>query len=153
MRLYHFTDMHRLQNGGTILKEGLKPKGDPWLPPADVVWLTANEDPEFMFVLDDDTLDPGWKTNRCRITVGIPSTDKRLVRWEKWILKQRVIQIPDRNFTSGEYINVVTAAGIMTGTGGEWKNYYAYFGAIPFRKIRKVEYADPVKRAKAQAKL
>ena len=126
---------------------GLKPKGNPWCPPLGVVWLTANADPEFMFARDDGTLDPEWKTGvlRCRITVVIPSTDKRLMRWEKWLRKQHSIQLPNRKPLSVEqYIDARTAF--------QWKNYFVYFGAILLSKIRAIEYANPMMRATERAK-
>src|SRR3954447_26052018 len=90
MKLYHFTEIKFLKEEGTILKEGLKSStqypaaDDP--PPHGVVWFTSESDPVWWW--DDGRM------NDCRITAIIPSTDKRLIRYEKWLRKHRPDFIP-----------------------------------------------------------
>jgi len=100
MILYHFTGFNNLvadpsdPSGErlTIWPEGLKPNPplncDYRMPPLDVVWFTSESDPKYMFAHDDE-LNIEWKKTMARITVVIPSTDKRLMRWETWVRKQR----------------------------------------------------------------
>src|SRR5262245_3781209 len=77
MKLYHFTDLWFLQNGGTILAEGLKPAVDKQgieQPPYGFVWLTSQDDCSF-----------ASREPECVIKLFIPPNDKRLVRWETWL--------------------------------------------------------------------
>jgi hypothetical protein len=69
MRLYHFTQLRWLKD---IRKEGIKPAvyKQGMLPPHGVVWLTSKLEHTFGH-------DP-----ECYISVFIPPTDKRLVKWE-----------------------------------------------------------------------
>jgi hypothetical protein len=70
-----------------------------------------------------------------RITVVIPSTDRRLVRWENWMRKHchpAIVRVADE-----------TAKKI----GIDWRAWYVYFGAVPLSRFRVVDYADPDKRA------
>lgn len=119
MILYHFTDVWCLR---TILKEGLKPgpffdPDDP-LPPADVVWLTTQDHQDGI----------GWSTPKeVRITLVIPSTDERLVRWKRWIQRH------DSNLL----------AGVRRGRGESWANYWVYFGVVPVTYFQAIEYTDP----------
>ena len=148
MILYHFTDIYNLhhpEDGGTILKEGLKPNGKKdGVPPLDAVWFTSESDPQYMFRCADGALDR-WKTDRARIRVVIPSTDKRLVKWETWLRKQRVVEMPDgRLLRSSDMISRLIVG---------WKSYYVYFGAVAPTAYRAVEYADPEMRAEIEREI
>jgi hypothetical protein len=122
MKLYHFTDFYFLKNGGTILKEGLKPAVDKqgWvLPPHNVVWLTTDESYTFE------------RQPECRITLVVSSHDRRLVRWDKWLHKHgehEIIAVLDRDHPG-------------------WRSTYVYFGNVPLSMSREVGYADPERRA------
>jgi hypothetical protein len=79
MILHHFTGLYYLENGGTILKEGLVPKaGVHTAPPFNVVWLTSATEPNWSARPD---------SYECRIKLAIPSHDRRLVKWDKWMRK------------------------------------------------------------------
>jgi len=101
------------------------------MPPAGVVWLSTEGDPAVMWV-------EGQKSE-CRIKVVIPSTDKRLVRWEVWVRKHQ----------SAEDAEWMCAAAERAGLS--WRSYYVYFGTVPRSKFRAIEYADPRMRAEAEA--
>jgi hypothetical protein len=83
---------------GSILKSGLMPHqcgdydrllGEPM--PA-CVWLTTNPDMSALF-LNGNYLDHGnW-----RVTVVIPSTDRRLVPWTKYLRRKRTLKWAGRN--------------------------------------------------------
>jgi hypothetical protein len=100
MVLHHFTSFYCLENGGTILKEGLKPAfpNDFDLPPfSSIIWFTTKSDPTAM-----------WKSGRrsdCRITVELPSTDRRLIKWGKWLHKH----LPGE---AGRYINIANTTSV-----------------------------------------
>jgi hypothetical protein len=131
MTLYHFTD-----GGGTSLrdsigKEGLKAncseEGFLLQRGKKVVWFTTEADPVWWWV--------DGETSKFRATVEIPSTDKRLVRYDEWMKK---------NFAP----KVIKAAHADPDLppGVNWKSWYMYFGDVPPSKIRAVEYADPKRR-------
>jgi hypothetical protein len=154
MILYHFTDLYNLhhpEDGRTILKEGLKPNGikrccKDGMPPLNAVWLTSQSDPHYMFGCDDDTPDPEWKTNRVRIRVAIPSTDKRLLKWETWLRRQTFVIMSDgRLLLPSEIIDCFSASNLT-----DYKFHYVYLGVVPLSKFRAVEYADPQKRTDPQ---
>lgn len=135
MILYHFTDFWFLKNGGTILEEGLKPT-EPLhgtILPSGVVWFTTEADPVIWW--------GDGERSECRITVVIPSTDKRLVRWEVWL----------RKHVSADEMKEMTA--FFNTTGIAWKAFYVYRGAVPLSRFRAVEYADPNRRAIMAASL
>jgi hypothetical protein len=70
-----------------------------------------------------------------RITVVIPSTDRRLVRWEKWMRRHcdpNLLRVADETAKKG---------------GFDWRAWYVYFGAVPLSRFRLVDYADPDRRA------
>jgi hypothetical protein len=141
MILYHFTAFYNLdhpEDGRTILKEGLKPNGKKGMPPLDAVWFTTQADPEFMFAKEDGTLDADWKKHNARIKVVIPSTDKRLMKWETWLREQSFVSFNDRIFLPSEMINAIYAHNLMG-----YKFYYVYFGSIPPSEFRVVEYEWP----------
>jgi hypothetical protein len=121
--LYHYTDVWCLR---TILKEGLKPgpffdPDDPMLP-ADVVWLTTQTHQDGI----------GWEDPKeIRITLVIPSTDERLVRWKRWIQKH-----------DGHLL-----AGARRGGGEAWACYWIYFGVVPASYIEVWEFTDPALKA------
>jgi hypothetical protein len=132
MILYHFTKFYFLENGGTILKEGLKPSigEEDNLPPHGAVWLTTDEDYEWhegkSSQLDD-----------CRIRLAIPSHDRRLVHWPKWLCKHSPETI---------YLLLV-ACDCGRDHRPSMNATYVYFGPVPLTHFRAIEYADPVKRA------
>ena len=112
MILYHFTDFYFLKNGGTILQTGLRAGAhdevDLAMAPADAVWLSTDA---------EET----WKRkSECRITVVIPSTDRRLVRWQKWMRKRHPPHIAEQ---------LIAACG--SGTGDAWKNFWLYLSPVP----------------------
>ena len=133
MIFYHFTDFHFLQDGGTILQEGLKAhegkdETDQTMAPPNAVWLTTDS---------EET----WRVDRkseYRITLVIPSTDKKLVRWDRWVRKRHP-DIAQRLFAAAE----------STGNPA-WKNYWLYLGPVPRSRFRVIEYADQQKRAEAE---
>ena len=132
MILYHFTDFYFLKNGGTILQTGLRAGArdevDLAMAPADAVWLSTDA---------EET----WKQRKseCRITVVIPSTDRRLVRWQKWMRKRHPPHIAEQ---------LIAACG--SGTGDAWKNFWLYLSPVPLSMLRTIEYADPQRRAAAE---
>jgi hypothetical protein len=136
MILYHFTDFSCLENGGTILKEGLKPATDAihgCLPPHGVVWLTTQEDYQWANGMASER-------DQCRIKLAIPSHDRRLVYWPKWMRKHapdiiEMLRICNCGFDHAEQIATT----------------YCYFGTVPLAYFREVEYADPVRRAAYEA--
>lgn len=135
MRLYHFTNFFWLKNGGTILTEGLKPQANDLSPdlagrwPVGVVWFTTESDPVMWW--------EGGGISQCRITVVIPTTDKRLMRWETWM----------RNHLSADELAKV----VSVVSEAAWRTWYIYFGVVPLTRFRTVEYADPQKRAAMKA--
>jgi hypothetical protein len=135
MMLYHFTDFHFLKVGGTILKEGLKPavgKQGLHMPPHGVVWLTTET---------ENTWVGDHPKEGCRIKLFIPSSDKRLVRWETWL----------RKHGEHELLAGLKEGRINTGKGDAWKSFWCYFGTVPLSMFRKIEFADPEKRAAYEA--
>jgi hypothetical protein len=136
MIFYHFTDFRFLRDGGTILQEGLKGRdedkdyADRMMAPPDAVWLTTDT---------EET----WRVDRkseYRITVVIPSTDKKLVRWDRWMRKHHPPDIAER----------LLAACAQMGNSA-WKNYWLYLGPVPLSRFRAIEHADPQKRAEAES--
>ena len=141
MRLYHFTGLRALigeaglaviQQGvidlatvaapGSIIADGLKPsKEDGYdgllrspLPPC--VWLTSDPD----LGLKTHMGDHFSKHTNFRITVLIPSIDRRLVHWPKYFRKHGQCTWPEAMRQSG----LPEAAQRVTET------FYAYFGEI-----------------------
>ena len=125
MILYHYTYFHRLRKRGTILAEGLKPS-EHSVPPHDCLWFTTEPDPVWWW--------KGDHKSDIRITVAIPSTDHRLARYEPWLRRKHP-----------ELIN--TVEGVAAQTGARWQEWYIYFGVVPLRRIRAVEYADAARRS------
>ena len=151
MIFYHFTALYNLdhpEDGRTILKEGLKSNRKKGMPPLDAVWFTTEADPEFMFAREDGTLNPDWKKDCARIKVVIPSTDKRLMKWETWLREQSFVLFNGRVFLPSEMINAIYAHNLMG-----YKFCYVYFGSIPPSEFRGVEYADPQMRAETETEL
>ena len=141
MILYHFTDFCYLQNHGTILREGLKAgdrkDGVHWLmAPPNAVWLTT------------DTEDL-WRecANECRITVAIPSSNRRLVRWGTWLRKQYPPVIADVMIAGAAKMGSNSHA--RNGTADAWRRFWLYLDPVPLNMIRAIEHADPQKRAEA----
>jgi hypothetical protein len=131
MILYHFTDFAYLETCGTILKEGLKPsvgKQGIDLPPHGVVWLTASP-----------TADWADESPECRIRLAIPSHDRRLVKWDKWLRKHA----PD-------VIEQLAQCDCGFDHDRSIRNNWCYFGNVPLGMFRAVEYADPERRAEIE---
>lgn len=88
MILFHFTTVELLRPDMTpgdaiIPPEGLvTSKAEVWAPAA--VWLTTDQQPGR----------PAPATNCVRITVKIPSTDRRLIRWSRLQASRLVTAIP-----------------------------------------------------------
>jgi hypothetical protein len=131
MLLYHFTQLYNLENVGpeNILAIGLKPSVGQreyaflGLEPC-VVWLTS--DP-----LPPKPMTNLWHGGEIRITVVIPSTDGKLVRFEKYLRQQGVRIDPSQL----EAYEGVTPSQLERSV----KSCYVYFGEIPSSRIRKVE--------------
>jgi hypothetical protein len=122
MILYHFTDLWCIDD---IVAEGLKPAfdDDAHIQLKNVVWLTPRDDQQGM-----------WRNPKeIRITLVIPSTDRRLVRWADWARKHD----PDLH-----------RIAVNLGHTG-WETFYCYFGIVPVSYSRAVECADPERRAEA----
>jgi hypothetical protein len=115
MILYHFTDPAYLENKGTILKEGLKPAFDGENQPHEVVWLTELDGPIWRI---------GAYACDCRIKLFIPITDKRLVRWERWLIDN------DEQARLAEFATLEIVA---------WKQFWCYFGTVPPSAFRAIE--------------
>jgi hypothetical protein len=141
MFLYHFTTFGHLEVHGTILAEGLKPSPRSSLddnPPHGVVWLTADSDSVCR-----------WYDNgpaECRIKIVIPSRDRRLLSYEKWIRKNW------RTLPNTEYVPTVKVIedrldATSRTHGYDWRDWYVYFGDVTRSMIEAVEYSDPEKRA------
>lgn len=144
MILYHFTSLAALAGDdssvaaatpGSILAAGILPaKADDYdemlrapLPPC--VWLTSDPD------MPDD-----FRTQHgVRISVVIPSTDRRLVHWPKYIRKQDVGMM-EAAMAAADFPAVAKRAG---------KNFYVYFGAVELDRLRKIEGVAPRKAAAA----
>lgn len=128
MLLYHFTQPYNLKNVGpeNILAVGLKPSvGDRefailGLEPS-VVWLTS--DP-----LPPKPITDLWRGGEIRITVVIPSSDRKLVRFEKYVRRHGGRLDPSR------YPGVSPSQ-----LADSFKSTYIYFGEIPLSRIRVVE--------------
>jgi hypothetical protein len=146
MLLYHFTGLYELQNGGTILAEGLKPADIPkggFTPgmPHGCVWLTQEPYPAGWWQSEDGS------GPECRLTVWL-SHDKRLMTYRRWIFK---------NLPAYERDRLIHALDAELGGNMMWRVWWVYFGCIPLERIKAVEYAaiyhtDPVKRAGAREK-
>jgi hypothetical protein len=129
MILYHFTSLYNLGNVGpdNIIAVGLKPSAIGWEGcehAPDSVWLT----------IDPDLPSVGHiaSFSEVRVTVVIPSADKRLVRWEKWVRKHssdRIVEVANKTWIG-------------------WRSFWVYFGSVPPERIRVIEYTDPALREK-----
>jgi hypothetical protein len=97
MRLYHFTQLRWLKD---IRKEGIKPAvyKQGMLPPHGVVWLTSKLEHTFGH-------DP-----ECYISVFIPPTDKRLVKWEHGCARTASMQSQKRTAADGGLSTATSAS-------------------------------------------
>ena len=124
MILYHFTASRLLQDRGTILTEGLRPRANPRdRPSCPVVWLTTVSEPNWC----------GWNWRRyrddsIRLTVEIPNDDERLVRWEDWV---------GDNVPAAELDRIRRHGGL----NALWwdGSYYCYFGTVTPDRIQAIE--------------
>jgi len=139
MILYHFTELALLEDEGTILEEGLRPhesyRGDA-LPPLGVVWLTIEEDYRWANGMASER-------GNCRIRLAIPSHDRRLVHWPKWLRKR-----------APAVIELLALCDIEAGSNRhitQMNTTWCYFGNVPLTYFRAVEYADPAERAAYEA--
>jgi hypothetical protein len=135
MILYHFTRQFFLEGeGGTILEGGLLPSWPELVkfgwssPPHSCVWLTKLESVDLKEMRAAD----------CRITVAIPSTDRRLVRWRDWLREHD----PD-----------LIEWFIRNGRNAGLKAHYCYFGVVPPSAFLAIEDANPEIRAVLDAEL
>jgi hypothetical protein len=106
MKLYHFTDLWFLNNGGTILTQGLKPamgKQAVEQPPYGVVWLTSQAD--------------------CRVATREPECWHQAVHPE-----QRQAACPLGNLVEHAVLAAVKATDREHGIG--WQAWFCYFGII-----------------------
>jgi hypothetical protein len=129
MILYHFTKPHHLQDEGTILEDGLIPStGNDSLPPNCVVWLTEEEDYRWYEGLASER-------GNCRITLAIPSHDRRLVNHYKWLRKH-----------APHIIDLLRMCDCPCDHIAQMRRAWCYFGTVPPTYFRTIEYADPAKR-------
>ena len=134
---YHFTSRAALvgdggsvaaATAGSILVAGILPHYDHLLrsplPPS--VWLTSDPD------MPDDFC-------TVRISVVIPSTDRRLVHWPKYIRKH------DASIFETQCRAPYTPAFAQRAAA----QFYVYFGPVTLDRIRKVEGVTACKLAQA----
>ena len=136
MLLYHFTLIRYLKYEGTIATEGLKPQaGQCGLQSHDVVWLTTNS--ETIFAIAWDRAGNLVKQKHdCRITLVIPSHDRKLVNWGKWLRRHD----PDlfEHYLRNPYLGRERSHQTLQ----EW---FVYFGAIPsscFREMARLSWEE-----------
>ena len=121
--LYHFTFLRYLES---IAAEGLKPKGD-------IVWLTA--DPRTFYATDRHGRPlPPSHAHDCRITVVIPSDDRRLVRWER-VLRKRGGAERIEFFLRNPHLGRERALNTVL-------DWYCCFGAVPPEYFREIVEVD-----------
>ncbi len=118
---------------GSILKAGLSPNQcgdyDSLLaePMPACVWLTTNPDMSAVF-LNGNYLDHGnW-----RVTVVIPSTDRRLVHWPKYMRRRAFFEMQ-----------------ISEWMRREAEGFFCYFGEVARDRIRAVGHSDRATAARA----
>jgi hypothetical protein len=145
MILYHFTAVERID---AIMKEGLT-RGD--VPTStrggrNGVWLTSDPEPvghgvdeaaemteeDRNFVLEWRGILPPkgtkWQNKRAvRITVVVPTTDRKLVKWTTW---------GRRHCEQGMYECLLKAGG------SKYDTWYVYFGIVEPSKFRAVDYLE-----------
>jgi hypothetical protein len=152
MLLYHFTTFwcaghENVPGKGTIWRDGIKPGTPPEagrgsrrssfdVMPHDCVWLTREEFPNGWYVDEGKPAVP-----EVRITVRLPTSDKRLVQYERWLL----------NNLSGERAEDLISTFDAQPCGGVWRLWYCYFGTIPRERIKGTYLAggfdpDPVRQ-------
>jgi hypothetical protein len=125
----------------SILKGGIRPHNsgdyDALLgePMRDCVWLTTNPDMSAVF-LNSNYMDHGeW-----RVTVVIPSTDRRLVFWPKYFSRR----------TGREYVVSSEDRSHAYRCAREAAGFYVYFGAIPPGRFRAIDQVDRASAARAE---
>jgi hypothetical protein len=112
--LFHFTCC---LDTGTILTEGLKPGNNGMsLPPIDVVWLTTGG-------LECWAI----KAPLAMIELVIPSRDRKLVHWGKWVRRHRP-----------EIVECLMNCDCGVDHRPSLKEHYCYFGVIPPSAFRMV---------------
>jgi hypothetical protein len=145
MILYHFTSLYNRRNAGpdAILASGLKPKANDYngmlpapIPPT--VWLTADPDPAIPIMSS---------YREVRITLAIPAAERRLVHWFSYLRRH----LDSEGFD--EFVRRIADEPYGPALVGAAERFYAFFGRIRPSKFRAVEYADPVRRGEANAKL
>lgn len=122
MILYHFTSLYNLQNAApeAILAAGLKPQPlagwEHWAgldaPPG--VWLTRNPGDDHLASTVISRFD------ECRLTVVVPSRDRRLRKWRQYVLK--------RHPGEGERLDAIVreaSEGVL-----DLRDWFIYFGTI-----------------------
>jgi hypothetical protein len=155
MLLYHFTTLWALGHKdvpgkGTIWRDGILP-GTPeqsgkegiggrlfLRQPLNCVWLTEEEFP-LWYEEDEKPAVP-----EIRITVRLPTVDKRLIRYERWMWEHLSREVGERLATGMD-----TAPGCLAGL---WRWWWCYFGTIPRQCIKGEHLAgafdpNPVRRA------
>lgn len=127
MILYHFAGQEYLD---AIMEDGLS-IGD--VPTSATegktgVWFTTDQDPAGHGLdVEMDLPNGGRVANKraVRITVLIPSSDRKLVRWMKWGRK---------------HCNPNMFDGLNRSGGGKCKSWYIYFGAIMPDQFSNIEF-------------
>ena len=127
MILYHFTGLEYLD---AIMEDGLS-KGD--LPTSATegktgVWFTTDQDSAGHGLGVEMDLPNGCRVankRAVRITVSIPSSDRKLVPWMKWGRKNCNPDMFDRLNRSG---------------GGKCKSWYIYFSAVKPDQFSNIEF-------------
>jgi hypothetical protein len=125
MELYHFTSPDRVD---AILAGGLEPRNDncrdgdavwgllSW--PRDCVWLTRNMD-------EIPTVYGTWDKLRRIVAVRIPTADKRLISFVRWMrekLPEDVAALIADNLDNND-------------ARTDWRSWWIYFGVIPPTRI------------------
>jgi hypothetical protein len=139
MILYHFTSFYNLKNHGpeNIVAVGLKPGEDSWkdwvdmmepVMPPPVVWFTTNPSPTGLFGNNGN-----GHNSEARITVVIPSSDRKLVSWMTYLREH------DRQLL--EYLRTCNGKALAG-----LSDYYLYFGRVPPVRIERIKYVDPKER-------
>ena len=127
MILYHFTGLEFLD---AIMEDGLS-KGD--VPTSATegktgVWFTTDQDSAGHGLGVEMDLPNGLRVankRAVRITVSIPSSDRKLVPWMKWGRK---------------HCNPDMFAGLNRSGGGKCKSWYIYFGAVKPDQFSNIEF-------------
>jgi hypothetical protein len=131
--LYHFTTMTALRLMGDFdeadnfsLTHGLRP-GEQSMSQWEHVIQPLRTPPKGVWFTSDQNADIFTSSAGIRITVALPSTDRRLAHWLTYVRKQNV-------FYEDAWPSVHARPAV--------KKFYVYFGDVPLSRIRAVEEAQ-----------